>query len=119
MPRLEPQFRIVTRQDGIEVVQDLGNGWAASYFVGRIAQPSVRSGSADCPDLIGGPAPTGELTSQMLRDLVPGAAIAHAVSSYEEWAGAAGWPGADVPNGSRGFLAENSSPGFWAQSGWR
>jgi hypothetical protein len=106
MPRPEPTFRIVSRQEGVEVIQDLGSGWAASYFIGR-DRPTIRSVRigpiAQTP--IGGPAPIGELTSQMLRDLVPGAAIAHAVASYGEWAGAAAWPGADVPEWIARFLS--------------
>jgi hypothetical protein len=106
MPPADPQFRLVTREGGIEVIQSLGSGWAATYFIGR-DRPTIRAVTiGPLPQtLIGGPAPTGELTSKMLRDLVPGAAIAYAVKSYDMWAGPAAWPGPDGPAWISRFLS--------------
>jgi hypothetical protein len=106
MPPSDPQFRLVTREGGIEIIQPLGSGWAATYFIGR-DRPTIRAVTIGplAQTLIGGPAPASELTSQMLRELVPGAAIAYAVKSYDAWAGAAAWRGADVPAWIARFLS--------------
>jgi hypothetical protein len=102
----DPHFSAVPRQDGIEIIQSLGSGWAATYFIG-LDRPTIRSVTIGpmAQSSIRGPAPTGELTSGMLRHLVPGAAIAYAVASYNMWAGPAAWPGPDGPAWISRFLS--------------
>lgn len=97
MPSLDPRFTATDRPDLIEVVQHLGADWVAVYRLGmdraRIKSitiaPMTQNSTAD-PD--SDPAEASELTSQMLRELVPGAAIAFAAASLNKWAGPASVP---------------------------
>lgn len=106
MPEPDPQFAAVPRQDGVAIVQDLGGGWAATYWIGQ-DRPTIKALTVTpmSQNPIGGPPPIEELTSRMLRKLVPGAAIAYAAASYDSWTGAANWPGEGEPEWIARFLS--------------
>ena len=90
MVAASPAFRIVPYPWGVQVIQELGGGWWATYHMGldrpRITSVTVSTvvpGPASGRD----PATSGELTTRMLRAMAPAAAIAYATQKWRELTG--------------------------------
>jgi hypothetical protein len=85
-----PAFHIVPNPWGVQVVQELGGGWWAVYYMG-LDRPRITS--ATVSTVVPGPAPdpnlsmSGELTTRMLRAMAPAAAIAYATQKWRELTG--------------------------------